>query len=77
MDKFTVDLSGPPMEWSKLIRLVSNGQEIILTEGGNPIAKITPLGSGKVEYSSNDVPHSNESKYRTRRKSQFTEFWLG
>ena len=33
---------------SKYLRLVKNGQEIVLTERGRPIGKIVPLGKDEI-----------------------------
>jgi antitoxin (DNA-binding transcriptional repressor) of toxin-antitoxin stability system len=39
----TIDVKEALFEWKELLTLVQQGSEVILTEGGTPVARLTPV----------------------------------
>lgn len=43
----TIDVKEALFEWKELLTLVQQGSEVILTEGGTPVARLTPVAQAE------------------------------
>ncbi|HET6567546.1 MAG TPA: hypothetical protein VFG50_06240 [Rhodothermales bacterium] len=41
----TLEITGTPVQVRELLALVAEGEEILLTRGGEPFARLVPVGS--------------------------------
>ena len=51
MQTKTVGIRDAKMHLSKLIKMVRKGSEIMLTDRGQPVGKIVPIGNGELSLS--------------------------
>jgi prevent-host-death family protein len=47
MAEHAIDLNSPQARLSELVREAARGEDVILTEGGEPVAKIIPLSRAR------------------------------
>jgi prevent-host-death family protein len=47
MSEHAIDLSDARAELAELVQQATRGEDVILTDGGTPIAKIVPIGHAR------------------------------
>lgn len=47
MAEHAIDLNHPQAQLSDLVRKAARGEDVILTEGGEPVAKIIPISRAR------------------------------
>lgn len=47
MAEHAIDLNSPQVQLSELVREAARGEDVILTESGEPVAKIIPLSRAR------------------------------
>jgi antitoxin (DNA-binding transcriptional repressor) of toxin-antitoxin stability system len=47
MAEHAIDLNRPPAQLAELVREAARGEDVILTEGGEPVAKIIPIARAR------------------------------
>lgn len=76
MNEQKINLTALPSQWSKLVMLVMEGHEVVLTNAEKPVARISPL-SEKKDITAKNIVEENSVKTPTTRRYLTSEAWLG